>query len=220
MMKKNTLHNRAGLNSGNERQTPASPLRVAAVAALMALAAYSPTQALALGLGRITVLSALGEPLRAEIDIAQITLDEVASLKASIAAPSAFRSAGVEYNPALTGAATTLEQRPDGRSFLRLTSDKRVSEPFVDLILEANWASGRIVRDYTLLFDPPSTRQAAPAAPVAAQLPAPTVPREPAPPQAGETRRSAPAVARATPAAPANSQRQRPKSGPSPWPST
>lgn len=69
-------------------------------------------------------------------------------------------SAGVEYNPALTGAAITLEQRPDGRSFLRLTSDKRVSEPFVDLILEANWASGRIVRDYTLLFDPPSTRQA------------------------------------------------------------
>ena len=60
MMKKNTLHNRAGLNSGNERQTPASPLRVAAVAALMALAAYSPTQALALGLCRITFLSALG----------------------------------------------------------------------------------------------------------------------------------------------------------------
>ena len=222
MMKKNTLHNRAGLNSGNERPTPASPLRVAAVATLMALAAYSPTQALALGLGRITVLSALGEPLRAEIDIAQITPDEVASLKASIAAPSAFRSAGVEYNPALTGAAITLEQRPDGRSFLRLTSDKRVSEPFVDLILEANWASGRIVRDYTLLFDPPSTRQAAPAAPaapVAAQLPTPTARREPAPPQAGETRRSAPAVARATPAAPVKSARTPPASGAAPRPS-
>ncbi len=215
MMKKNTLHNRAGLNSGKARLTPASPLRVAAVATLMALAAYNPTEALALGLGRITVLSALGEPLRAEIDIAQITPDEVASLKASIAAPSAYRSAGVEYNPALLGAAITIEQRPDGRSFLRLTSDKRVSEPFVDLILEANWASGRIVRDYTLLFDPPSTRQAAPAAPVAAQLPAQAASRDPSPPRAGEVPRSAPTAA---PAAPVKSTRTPPASVATPRP--
>ncbi len=112
-------------------------------------------------LGRITVQSALGEPLRAEIDIPHITPEEAASLKASVASPEAFSAAGRGLQRRPFQPADHLQHRPDGRSFLRLTSDKRVSEPFVDLILEANWSSGRIVRDYTMLFDPPSLRQQA-----------------------------------------------------------
>jgi pilus assembly protein FimV len=62
-----------------------------------------------------------------------------------------------------------LERRPDGRAFIRLSSDRPINDPFVDIILEATWSSGRIVRDYTMLFDPPTMRQ--PAAAPALTLP-------------------------------------------------
>lgn len=132
------------------------------------------SNAAALSLGRITVQSALGEPLRAEIEVPEINADEAASLKASIASPEAFRAAGLDYNPAMSGLQVTLQRRADGRSYFRLSSDRAINDPFVDMILVANWASGRIVRDYTLLFDPPTLRQAAPTAPTPAQVPAPS----------------------------------------------
>ena len=127
-----------------------------AVALLGCLANF---QAHALGLGRITVQSALGEPLRAEIDIADINAVEASSLKASVASADVFRAAGMEYSPSVSDLQISLQKRADGRSYLRLSSTRAVMEPFVDLILEANWSSGRIVRDYTMLFDPPNLRQ-------------------------------------------------------------
>lgn len=145
---------------------PQGRLTALALAAALAMGAYT-SDAQALALGRVTVQSALGEPLRVEIDIPEINADEVASLKATVASPDAFRAAGLEYSPALANVVITLQRRSDGRYFLRLTSDRPVNDPFVDLILETNWASGRIVRDYTMLFDPPNLRQPAPA--VAAQ---------------------------------------------------
>src|SRR4051812_38722313 len=113
----------------------------------------------ALALGRVSVLSALGEPLRAEIDIPEINADEIASLKANIASPDAFKAAGVEYSPALADVRITLEKRSDGRYFLRLVSFRAVNEPFVDVILKSSWSSGRIVRDYPMLSAPPAMRQ-------------------------------------------------------------
>ncbi|MDF2464058.1 MAG: hypothetical protein K0Q43_2293 [Ramlibacter sp.] len=138
-----------------------------AIAAAILLG-VSASDASALALGRVTVQSALGEPLRADIEIPEITAEEVASLRASIASPDAFRAAGFDYNPSLSGITITLQRRPDGKHFLRLTSQRPVNDPFMDLILEANWSSGRIVRDYTMLFDPPNLRQA--PAPMAAQV--------------------------------------------------
>jgi pilus assembly protein FimV len=138
-----------------------------AVAAVLGL---SSSGAFALSLGRITVLSALGEGLRAEIDVPDINTDEAATLKAQIAAPSAFASAGMEFNPALTGLQISLQRRPDGRNYIRVSGERAINDPFIDLILEASWSSGRIVRDYTLLFDPPALRQASPA-PTLAQTP-------------------------------------------------
>ena len=112
----------------------------------------------ALALGRITVQSALGEALRAEIDITEINASEAATLQATIASPEAFRAAGVEFFPVLNGVQINMQRRADGRSFLRLTGSRPVTEPFVDLILEASWSSGRVARDYTMLFDPPGLR--------------------------------------------------------------
>ncbi len=136
--------------------------------ATVALMGVSASDAYALALGRISVQSALGEPLRAEIEIPEINAEELASLRTAVASPDAFRSAGLEYNPALATLTIKLERRPDGRHFLTLSSQRAVNEPFLDLILETNWSSGRIVRDYTMLFDPPNLRPA--AQPLAAQV--------------------------------------------------
>ncbi len=160
-------------------------------------------QAMALSLGRVTVQSALGEPLRAEIDVPEINAEEAASLKTAIASPAAFKAAGLDYSAAMSGLQATLHKRLDGRTYIRLSGDRAINDPFVDIILEASWASGRIVRDYTLLFDPPNLRQPAPAAPNPAQVtspqlanpsaaPAPVRPGPPAAPRGAERPRTAP----------------------------
>ena len=140
---------------------------LAAAAAVFCLWSSSAT---ALSLGRITVQSALGEPLRAEVEVPEINAEEAASLKASVSSPEAFRAAGLDYNSAMASLQVTLQRRTDGRAYIRISGDKAINDPFVDMILEARWASGRIVRDYTLLFDPPQTRQAAPSVPTPAQV--------------------------------------------------
>ncbi len=169
-----------------------TPIAAAALAMVLGLPALD---AHALALGRVTVLSALGEPLRAEIDVPDINVDEAASLKTSVANPEAFKAAGLEYNPALGSLQITLLRRPDGRAYLRLAGDRPINEPFVDLILEANWAAGKIVRDYTMLFDPANLRTAtAPAAAVTASavpsaIAAPSpLPGTPSAPSAGVPR--------------------------------
>lgn len=180
--------------------------RMGAVAAAMAvLGSIATLPAHALGLGRVTVQSALGEPLRAEIEIVEISADEAASLRASVANADAFKAAGLEYTAAVANVQISLQRRTDGRSFLRLSSDRPVNEPFVDLILEARWASGRIVRDYTMLFDPPNLRQAA-----APAMPAPTAPLI--------SRPAAPPPVAALPAAPRPSVAPAPSSPPRPAP--
>lgn len=151
-------------------KSPRWQLTALAAAALFAL---MEPQAMALSLGRVTVQSALGEPLRAEVDVPEINAEEAASLKTAIASPAAFKAAGLEYSAAMSGLQATLHKRLDGRTYIRLSGDRAINDPFVDIILEASWASGRIVRDYTLLFDPPNLRQPAPIAPNPAQVAAP-----------------------------------------------
>ena len=125
----------------------------------------------ALGLGRLQVQSALGEALRAEIDVTSLSPEEASSLKVRVAPPDAYRAAGVDYNAALPGTQVELRRRADGRPYLRITSDRGVVEPFIDVILEINWPTGRLVREYTLLLDPPAASRAAAPAPVPAIAP-------------------------------------------------
>lgn len=170
--------------------------------ALAVLLGLWGSDASALSLGRITVQSALGEPLKAEVDVLDINADEAASLVIRVATPEAFKAAGLEYNPAMSSLKLALQRRADGKAYILLSGDRAISDPFVDMILETRWNTGRIVRDYTLLFDPPSLRDAnravvapnaTPTAPVVAAqatgpAPAPAirqVPAQPAsPPQA------------------------------------
>ncbi|WP_422098227.1 FimV/HubP family polar landmark protein [Variovorax sp.] len=135
------------------------------------------TDASALALGPLKVQSALGEPLRAEIDVTEITAAEADSLKINVATADAFKTAGVPYNPALRDVRATLQRRAGGQYVVRLNGSRPLNDPFIDLLLEANGSTGRIVRDYTVLLDPPTARTAAdagtPIAPVAPQVAAP-----------------------------------------------
>ena len=154
---------------------------VAAAALLLAAPA-----AWSLGLGRIQVQSALGESLRAEIDVTSITPEEAANLRVRVAPPDSYKSAGVDYNAVLPSTQVELLRRADGRPYLKLTSDRGVQEPFVDVILEVNWSTGRLVREYTMLFDPPATARAPAPAPATTTAPsmssaAPVPPRSAAP---------------------------------------
>jgi pilus assembly protein FimV len=201
---RHTPSKKASATIGTAGSTGLTRLHAVAAAVVLCTGLAQHSDALALALGRIAVQSALGEPLRAEIDVPDINADEAASLRVGLANPEAFRAAGMDFNPALGGVQISLQRRPDGRSFLRLTTARPISEPFVDLIVEANWASGRIVRDYTLLIDPPKLRAAAPVAPLPAATaakPAPAPVQTPAPaasrplPAATPPRASAPVAA-------------------------
>ena len=187
----------------------------AATAILLGMSSFD---AQALALGRLSVQSALGEPLRAEIDIPDINAEEAASLKAGVASPDAFKAAGLDYNLTIANMQIALMRRPDGRMYLRLSSERAVNDPFLDLILEANWSSGRIVRDYTLLFDPPALRPggaaAAPTTPQIYSLPTPRSAPSAAP--GSQPRAAAAAAARAPVDRRAAAERPAPASRPQP----
>ena len=162
---------------------------------LMALlVALLPCVAGAAGLGRITVLTAIGQPLIAEIELVAVTPQELSSLSARLALPDTYRQANLQYNVALTGARLTIEKRPDGQSFLKIATTRAVSEPFIDLLVELTWSAGRLTREYTALLDPPgfppvppaplisAARESRPApAPAVAPAPAPALPPTPTP---------------------------------------
>ncbi|QIL45422.1 hypothetical protein G7045_02730 [Acidovorax sp. HDW3] len=143
--------------------------KFSALAAALALGGLYAGDAAALALGRITVQSALGEPLRAEIELPQITPAEAESLRTQIASPEVFRAQGMEYSTAINGVQAQLQRRTDGTMVLHLTSSRPMNEPFVDLVLNATWSSGQIVRSYTMLFDPPTLRKAPAAVSTPAQ---------------------------------------------------
>lgn len=145
------------------------------IAAAVCALAWPAQDALALTLGRIAVQSTLGQPLKAEIEVPGITADEAASLSATVAPLTAYRSAGVDFNVGLSGTRLELQKRGD-RTVLVLTGDRTLNDPFVDLIIEATWAAGKVVRNYTVLLDPPDTGRTPP--PVAAE-PAPIPPAAP-----------------------------------------
>ncbi len=111
-------------------------------------------QAAAVGLGGINVTSGLGQTLRAEIELVSVTKADKASLVARLAPPEAYQGAGLEY-PSGNKFQFQLVTQPDGRVFLKVSSAQPINDPFVSLLVELSWSSGRLMREYTFLLDPP-----------------------------------------------------------------
>lgn len=108
----------------------------------------------AVGLGSINVVSALGQPLKAEIELVAVSGADKPSLVARLASPDAYKGAGLEY-PFGVKYSFEVGSRANGDPYLKLNSNREINDPFVSLLVELSWSSGRLMREYTFLLDPP-----------------------------------------------------------------
>lgn len=129
---------------------------------LAAALAIAAGPAHALGLGDITLHSSLGQPLSADIALVDAQGLGNADLSVALATADEFARAGVDrafflndlhFTPVLTGE----------RKFIRVTTSKAVTEPYLDFLVQLNRPSGQLLREFTVLIDPPGTVALAPA---------------------------------------------------------
>jgi pilus assembly protein FimV len=145
----------------------------------------SPSLSWALGLGEIHLNSSLNEPMNAEIDLIAAGPEELGVLRATLAGKDAFTRYGIERPPFLSTLTFKVGKSKDGRDVLLVRSSESIPEPFVTFLVEVNWARGRLMREYTVLLDPPvytPGERASSAAPVTAAT------TTPAPPPAARSR--------------------------------
>ncbi|WP_324778975.1 FimV/HubP family polar landmark protein [Thiobacillus sedimenti] len=160
-----------------------------------------PLMGHAAGLGKLSVSSALGQPLTAEIEVFAADKAELDSLSASLASGQAFRDAHVEFAPVLSTLRFSVEKKPSGKAVLKVTSSGPVNDPFIDMLVELNWGAGRLVREYTVLLDPPGMAAKQTVAPAPA-VAAPAIGAKPAAqPSPAAPAAAAPKAAAAAPAA-------------------
>jgi pilus assembly protein FimV len=154
---------------------------------LAALFLLMPWVADAAGLGRLIVLSPLGQPLHAEIDLVSVRTEELSTLSVRLASSDMYKQANLQYGSGLIGLRLSIEKRAGGQAYVKLATTRPIQEPFIDLLIELNWASGRITREYTALLDPPGFGSA-----VAELAPPVTAMARPAPAPAATAAPSAP----------------------------
>jgi pilus assembly protein FimV len=153
--------------------------------AIVVLCLSATSQVFAIGLGDIKIESSLNDPLKAVIQLTSGTRQELDELKVAIAPRDAFAKMGIPRPAILDDVKFSVEQPQNGLPVIVVTTRQPVREPFLDLLIEASWSKGRLLRQYTLLVDPPVTMPAEPPAPrVPVQQrtsPAPKVRQAPAP---------------------------------------
>jgi pilus assembly protein FimV len=170
------------------------------VLAIAAASALTSGMAQALGLGGLTVKSTLNQPLLAEIELTQVQDLNAAQVVPSLATSAEFAQAGVGRMAILDDLTFTPVVNPGGRSVLRITSTKPIRDPYVKFLVQVLWPNGRVLREYSLLLDPPKFSPQAAAA--AAQLPSTAPSAAPAQAPAAQTPAPAPAQPPAAPASP------------------
>ena len=129
--------------------------------ALAALVLFIPVAAHALGLGNMTMNSALNQPLDAEIELLSVQSGDLANLSIQLGTDKDFERVGVTREFFYTQFKFAVSKKPDGSSYVHVTSTKPIVEPFLDFVVEAKWARGRILREFTVLVDPPALAVAA-----------------------------------------------------------
>jgi pilus assembly protein FimV len=119
----------------------------------------------ALGLGELTLKSTLNQPLVAEIELLDVKELTAAEVVPSLASPEDFAKAGVDRQAFLNDLTFTPVLNASGKSILRVTSSKPLTEPMVKFLVQVMWPNGRLLRDYSVLLDPskfsPQTADAA-----------------------------------------------------------
>ncbi len=146
--------------------------------AMAMLGALTTGKVVALGLGDIELKSSLNQPLSAEVALLSATDAEMQELKVSVASPQAFEKAGIERPLFLSRLKFNVTRNDTGKPVVLITSREVIREPFLDFLMEISWSKGRLLREYTVLVDPPLTMpasapavQAPPARAAAVQSP-------------------------------------------------
>jgi len=120
------------------------------------LTALLPINSFALGLGEIEVNSFLNQPLSAEIEVLSARPGEIDDLLVSLASRDAFTRAGLERPRHLSELRFEVKKNEAGDSAVILvTTRAAVKEPFLNFLVEADWSQGRLLREFTILLDPP-----------------------------------------------------------------
>jgi pilus assembly protein FimV len=122
---------------------------------LLLSALLSPGALYALGLGEIHLNSALNQPFDADIELIAASQDDLGALRAALAPNDVFARYGLDRPAYLSDFSFQVAKAANGQDILKVTSPRPVTEPFVTLLVEANWPRGRLLREYTVLLDPP-----------------------------------------------------------------
>ena len=155
---------------------------------LLALVILASSEVWALGLGEIRLQSALNEPLRAEIELLSATPEELSNLQITMASAATFERYGIDRPVYLQGIQFNIVRSGSTEgNIVQLRSAAPITEPFLTFLVEANWARGRLLREYTVLLDPPTF-----APPASEPAPAVTAPTRSAPADSGRIERAAP----------------------------
>lgn len=138
---------------------------------LLTGALLSPASLYALGLGEIRLNSALNQPFDADIEVVAPTREELTELKVGLAGNDLFARYGLDRPAYLSGFQFAVTRTRDGQVSIKVTSNRSVTEPFVTLLVEASWGRGRLLREYTVLLDPPVFMPSQPTAPAPVTAP-------------------------------------------------
>lgn len=130
----------------------------------------------AASLGSLTVHSAIGEPLNADIALLSVDVDDLSALIATIASEEVYVSQGISRNQVHNNITITQGKSADGALTLNVRSTIPVNASFLDLIVQLDWASGRIQREFTVLLNPPNAQVKADRTP--SKIEAPVIPQE------------------------------------------
>jgi pilus assembly protein FimV len=122
---------------------------------VLSLGCLNASSALALGLGDLKLDSYLNEPLRAEVNLLNTGNLHEDQIRIRLATREDFEKMGVDRAYFLTSIRFDVQIDGSGRGRIIVTSEDPVLEPYLDFIVEARWPSGRLLREYTVLIDPP-----------------------------------------------------------------
>jgi len=127
---------------------------LASMVAAATMGVLTPLTSHAFGLGKINVMSALNEPFKAEIDVTALRPEEKDNLQVQMASQSEFDKAGLSHSMLLNQMQFDIVQR-DGQYKILISSKQAIREPFLDFLVTATAGSGIMLREYTVLLDPP-----------------------------------------------------------------
>ena len=122
--------------------------------------AFMPMVGYTAGLGKLNVNSGLGEPLKVEVELLSVTPDELSTLTAAIASEEAYNVQGITRLGIHSNLKVDIAKNEAGAPILRIRSSVPINDPYLDMLIQVDWASGRLLREYTVLLDPPEYKAA------------------------------------------------------------